>query len=751
MPLTAIFSLTGLLAGAAPADAPILTRARLSPGGAAGLTVLMNGDRADPQQVSAEVSQQGFYAGEPLGAGDCATCHVEIAAQWARSAHRFASFNNPYYAVSVELFRKERGAPASRFCAGCHDPLLLVDDRMAREPLSRDTPAAQAGLPCLICHSIRGCDGTYGNGGYRLDASPVPPPRSGEAAAESSGPSPHGQRLRPELLGQPALCATCHKVGLMPEVTADVWLRGQNDYDAWQSSMAGGNGVSAVYRPVGDPARGGRLEVKRCQDCHMPLERTASGQMVRSHRFLAANAALPNLRGDTETTSRTAEFLRGAVSLDLVVVREPDRTGDSAPPPSLDAQLTVRPDERLFLDVVLRNRRVGHRFPSGTNDSNEVFVEVAVTDAADRRRGELRDTTHLVRAQPVDEHAEPLRKRDPQHMRGVVYDTSLSPSDPQVVRYLVDLSQLPGVRPGRTLQVQAALRYRKFSREYARLACAALPATVDRATRARCEDPPLLTLGSAERTLVVTMDRGAARNTTLRDGSGEAPLVGVPAEAAPRWQRLLDHGLGLSDGLVDQASAARPSLELAASLAPDRPEPQLGLARLALALGRTDDVLHHGGRAEALRPDHPAAYYLRAMALYRTYRWTAARPFAERAAELVPTDRNALTLLSRVRGLTGDPAAALAAADRLLAVDAEAEDGHHQRMLALRELGRAADLKQADEAEQRYLYYRRPVERDQELRQRFRALYPERTNEDVPAHVHTLRPVEPTKNAAAKN
>ena len=41
--------------------------------------------------------------------------------------------------------------------------------------------------------------------------------------------------------------------------------------------------------------------------------------------------------------------------------------------------------------------------------------------------------------------------------------------------------------------------------------------------------------------------------------------------------------------------------------------------------------------------------------------------------------------------------------------------------------------------------------RNQELRQRFRALYPERTNEDVPAHVHTLRPAEPAKNAAAKN
>ena len=79
---------------------------------------------------------------------------------------------------------------------------------------------------------------------------------------------------------------------------------------------------------------------------------------------------------------------------------------------------------------------------------------------------------------------------------------------------------------------------------------------------------------------------------------------------------------------------------------------------------------------------------------------------------------------------------ALTAADRVLQVDAESEDGHHQRLLALRELGRPAE---AAEAERRYLYYRRPVEQDQALRQQFRAREPERVDEDVLAHTHTLR------------
>ncbi len=37
-------------------------------------------------------------------AASCATCHPDVAAQWSQSAHRFASFNNPYYAVSARQF-----------------------------------------------------------------------------------------------------------------------------------------------------------------------------------------------------------------------------------------------------------------------------------------------------------------------------------------------------------------------------------------------------------------------------------------------------------------------------------------------------------------------------------------------------------------------------------------------------------------------------------------------------------------------
>lgn len=700
------------------------TASRFRPGGALGLSRLLNGEPLDRAAVAAEVARQGFFTGEPLGAADCAACHADIAAQWAQSAHRFASFNNPYYAAAVERVQHDRDPALARFCAGCHDPALLITDAIARRGLPRTTAAAQAGLPCLVCHSIHEATDVRGNGGYRLTLTPVPAPSPGAPLAMKQ--SAHSARLRPAALAKSEVCAHCHKVGLIPELTQDGWFRGQNDYDAWQSSVAGGQGVAAVYRDGIAP--------KRCQDCHMPLEPGSGGRLVRSHRFLAANTALPHLRGDADMEARTAAFLRGAVSLDLLVVPRAER---SEAPPHTEAQVRVDGRGEVLLDVVLRNRRVGHRFPSGTQDSNEarVVIEVRRLDAGGAGLL-LRDDHHVIRAQPVNAAAEPLRRRDVQHLRGVVYDTSLGPADPQVIRYRLPLAALTTdatsastPRPA-ALEVRATLRYRKFSLAYAAFACEALPPGE---TRARCLAPPEVEMAAARRVLL--LDEPPPQEGAK--GASAAPVEVDESLARPRWERLLDHGLGLADGVVDQTSEAQPSLERAALLARDRAEPQLGLARLALAQGRTADVLAAVERALTLRPEHPAGLWLRAQALYRTYRWHEARPPLERLAVLLPRDRNVQAMLARVRGLTGDAAGALVAAEALLQIDAESEEGFYQRMLALRDLGRAAEAAVAEES---YLRFRRKVEQEQQLRDRFRLKYPVLAAEDAPAHTHDLTP-----------
>ena len=137
------------------------------------------------EEVAAEVARDGFYAGAPVGSGDCIGCHRDVAAQWESSAHRFSSFNNPYYRVATDAFRQEKGAVASRFCGNCHEPFLVATGAMDKPDIQRGTRAAQAGVTCLVCHSIAHVDKT-GNGRYQADLRPVP-----------TAAGVHGARLRP--------------------------------------------------------------------------------------------------------------------------------------------------------------------------------------------------------------------------------------------------------------------------------------------------------------------------------------------------------------------------------------------------------------------------------------------------------------------------------------------------------------------------------------------------------------------------
>jgi hypothetical protein len=620
------------------------------------------------EEVAAEVKRQGFYAGAPVGSGDCIGCHKDVAAQWASSAHRFSSFNNPYYRVATDAFRAEKGALASRFCGNCHEPFLVATGAMDRPEIDRGTRAAQAGVTCLVCHSIAHVD-REGNGRYEADLRPVPSARGA-----------HGPRLRPPLMSQALFCAACHKVGLGTDVTAgERWLRGQNDYDAWHVSAVSGNGAGSLYRPDA---------TKVCQDCHMPLEPAVLGDagarngMVRSHRFLGANTALPHLRGDADQERRTLENLRGRASLALLW------SGPSR------------------IDALMRARGVGHRFPGGTMDSNEVWLEVTAFNAAGKpigvsgargRDGALAADTHLVRAQPVDGRGAPIARRDPQHQRGLAFDAALTPSDPQVVRFEV---------PRGTARVRARLLYRKFSPAYAAFACADLPAA---AARARCLDLPIAEIAAAE------IAAGAPRT--------EDPAT------------LTDWGIALADATADHADEARAPLEAARAKWPARVEPLLGLARLSYKLGQTDDVVRYAAEARERVPEHPAALALEARALMDAYRFAPARPLAERLARRLPGDRVALALAARARGLTGDAAGALAAADSLLAIDPESEEGFYQRSLALAELGRADD---AQRAAARYEQYRASIETDLTLRDGWRRLHPGHADESEPCHTHRL-------------
>src|SRR6185503_14686579 len=115
-------------------------------------------------------------------------------------------------------------------------------------------------------------------------------------------------------LDSPEFCSSCHKVHLDVPVNKYRWFRGFNDYDAWQASGVSGQGARSFYYPP---------TTSTCVDCHMPLVPSkdpghhADGK-VHSHRFPAANTAVPLVTGEHAQMEATEKLLKsGFISVDI--------------------------------------------------------------------------------------------------------------------------------------------------------------------------------------------------------------------------------------------------------------------------------------------------------------------------------------------------------------------------------------------------------------------------------------------------
>ncbi len=254
----------------------------------------------------------------------CGRCHSDIYQQWQSSAHRFSSFNNQWYRKSIEYMQDVVGTKPSKWCAGCHDHAVFFNgrfDRPIREQI--ETPEAQAGLGCTSCHAVTAVKSTMGQGDFVIEYPPLHDLATSEQPALrylhdkllAIDPQPHRETfLKPFHREQTAeFCSSCHKVHLDVPVNGYRWFRGFNDYDNWQASGVSGQGARSFYYPE---------TPQKCADCHMPLvpsdDPAARAGRVRSHRFPAANTALPFVNRDAVQLKAVQDFLRdGQISVDI--------------------------------------------------------------------------------------------------------------------------------------------------------------------------------------------------------------------------------------------------------------------------------------------------------------------------------------------------------------------------------------------------------------------------------------------------
>ena len=579
--------------------------------------------------------------------------------------------NNRFYRTSLERFREARGAEASRFCAGCHDPALLLSGAIDG-PLNPESPLAQAGIPCRLCHGVSEARAD-GNGSYVWDATPIPMPDPADPAQIEA----HRARVAgPGLRGR-ALCGSCHRSFAGAEIGSPHHFAGIDDLGAFGTSAYGGSPADSLDADV---------DAVSCRSCHMrdtPAreDMAAHEGVVASHRFAGGHLELSP--DDDDQAEAVREQLSRAVTIDIPGGRRGATTF------GLHRERPVRgafARGELEVDIVIRNVGVGHRFPGGTRDLQDTFLVVRVEDAEGREwassgvryaQGEDEPGVMRLRSAIMDAEGalEPLH--DVHAFVSPAFDHSLAPRDAKVIRVVVP-------RPPRALRrsvrargfrLSARLVYRRHPPGFSRTVCDA----ERRAARHEGSEP-----ASPACTLAPTVALGEA--TMQVDGRGAFTSVSSRAEMSVA-QRRFDWALGLSharqeelgealvvlEGLTSsQVGAAEEEAEEAGDVIDRSRRLRAGVhllrARVHGARQQLEPALAEVSAAEAILGDHAAVHRARGRAYAASWRWEPAAQAYGEVVRLSPRDTVAFRDLASAWGSAGDDARAWAAAIRGLAL-----------------------------------------------------------------------------------
>lgn len=720
--------------------------------------IITRGDISAPEKLAPDLDNIGFVVNEKIGADTCERCHPDTVEQWSKSAHRFASFNNPFYEATINDMRTSAvsmtdgvkshmeafphwagrtGEIKSKWCSGCHDPSLMLAGKMT-DPIDRRTPQAQAGLTCLACHAIDQIHNVTGNGGYNIADEQEDPYLMADASggtvaaylhdtAIKSKPEVHKRQMLQPFFRTSEFCSTCHKVSLPQAVNDYRWFRGQNEYDNWHDSGVALNASRTFYLPPNK---------RVCQDCHMPPEPAPLGDvaakngMIRSHRFIAVNTALPFIRGDHETVKRVEEFLQDEkMRIDVfALVREPAGAGGVGKETvyALDkTQPSLQPGETVTFDVVVRNKGVGHTFPGGTNDSNEGWIEFTVLDDEGKvvqqsgyvaEDGNLDPAAHSYRVLVVDRFGKAMNKRNAQDMYAPVFVNLIGPGTAQTVHYRVSVPDAAGGK----LTVRARLLWRKFNRFYTEFAFNTNREGFKRFDK--CPDLPITEICSSE----VVLPLVAEPTASLADAASAESKLGKD------WMRFNDYGIGLI--LQGDTKAAGRAFDYVARLAPERIDGPRNLARVALDDGNLKEAYRQLLRCEELVSNDPQTAWFWGVLLQEDGRYIEAESAYRRVLQKFPEDRATWRNLGRTYYLDGKYDQAVEAMEAVLRFDPEDRVAHYHIMLSARALG---NTDRAASAEAAYLRYKLD-ESAAEVTQSYRLEHPHDNLETQAVHVHDL-------------
>ena len=590
----------------------------------------------------------------------------------------------------------------SKWCGGCHDPAVLFSGLMntpIREVVNR--AESQAGLGCVMCHSIAKVKSTMGQGDFALEypelhdlaASKNPVVRAFHDFVIKLNPEPHRRVfLKPFMKTQTAeFCSTCHKVHLDQPLNHYRWIRGFNEYDNWQASGVSGQGARAFYYPP---------QPQQCADCHMPLKHSddiGNRGNVHSHNFPGANTALPYANQDGAQLALQEQFLKsGAVTVDIFALApalpktsdvQPQQTdlsttfavgeeAESNLPPVENSEAaapvsaplnrigaTVRRGDDVLVEVVVRTRKVGHFFPGGTVDAYDTWLELKATDengraifwsgnVEDGGKGPVDPGAHFYRSLLIDGNGNPINKRNAFASRATVYVHLIPPGAADTVHYRLHIPS----EAGNQINFHASLRYRKFSWYNTHFSYAGIPDPADKNGKFNADFD--------DRTFIFTADTSnvsgklksipdlpivsmAEDNVSVKvlPASAPAPQVKQTLQADD-WTRWNDYGIGLF--LQGELKGAGAAFQKITEIDPHNADGWTNMGRVAVQEGDLAQARRVLERALSISPRLARTNFFFAKVLRQEGKYEEAVQRLNIVLAEYPRDRAALNDLARI-------------------------------------------------------------------------------------------------------
>jgi tetratricopeptide (TPR) repeat protein len=519
----------------------------------------------------------------------------------------------------------------------------------------------------------------------------------------------------------------------------------------------------------------------------MPLvastDPAAKNGMIRSHRFAAANTALPFVNGDRPQLQAVQDFLKdGQVTIDVFAIARtsgaaPVRAAGGSAEPRLastfavgeesasfgEAQpfispaaqvagpfgavpVSVRRGESVRVEVVVRTRKVGHFFPAGTVDAFDVWVELEAVDDTGRKifhsgglvgdSGPVEPGAHFYRNLLLDEHGNPINKRNAWAARSVAYVRLIPPGAADTVHFRLDIPPDAGSR----ISLTAKLNHRKFAWWNTQWSYAGVrdPGQPHFALAAGHDDGPWVFTGDTsgvsgglKKIPDLPITEMARSHATIEVFPHDARLPDVPASndasARERWN---DYGIGLL--LQGDIKGAEAAFLKVTELDPAYADGWVNVGRARTQEGNMEGAMQVLEKALAVDPKLAKTHYFLAVALKALGRYDEAVAHLQHATGSYPRDRVVLNQLGRVLFLQRRYNEAILEFKKVLKIDPEDLQAHYNLMLCYSGIG---DMARAEE--ERVLYLRfKADEASQTITGEYRRLNPEDNNERQQIHEH---------------